>query len=130
MMLDHAQPNDAQDLFGEALEIKKDHAGALLGLALVAAENFEARAGDLAQKALEIDPKLVEAQELLARIALEDNDNAQGHRGSQEGAGHGPEFAAGARRSSPPSTGWPTRRTRLGSATRPRATRPSATSSS
>ena len=75
MMLDHAQPADAQDLFGEALEIKKDHAGALMGLALVASENFEARAGDLAKKALEIDPKLVEAQELLARIALEDNDN-------------------------------------------------------
>ena len=75
MMLDHAQPNDAQDLFGEALEIKKDHAGALLGLALVAAENFEGRAGELAKKALESDPKLVEAQELIARIALEDNDN-------------------------------------------------------
>jgi cellulose synthase operon protein C len=77
MMLDHAQPTDAQDLFGEALEIKKDHAGALLGLALVASENFEGRAGDLAKKALESDPKLVEAQELLARIALEDNDNSK-----------------------------------------------------
>ena len=75
MMLDHAQPSDAQDLFGEALEIKKDHAGALLGLALVASDNFEARAADLARKALESDPKLVEAQELLARMALEDNDN-------------------------------------------------------
>jgi tetratricopeptide (TPR) repeat protein len=75
MMLDHAQPSDAADLFTEALEIKKDHAGALMGLALVASENFEARAGELAKKALEIDPKLVEAQELLARIALEDNDN-------------------------------------------------------
>src|SRR6185436_565913 len=77
MMLDHAQPSDAQDLFGEALEINKDHAGALMGLALVASENFEARAGDLAKKALEIDPKLVEAQELLAKIALEDNNNAK-----------------------------------------------------
>jgi cellulose synthase operon protein C len=75
MMLDHAQESDAQDLFGEALEIKKDHAGALMGLALIASENFEARAGDLAKKALESDPKLLEAQELLARIALEDNDN-------------------------------------------------------
>jgi len=43
----------------------------------VASENFEARAGDLAKKALEIDPKLVEAQELLAKIALEDNNNAK-----------------------------------------------------
>ena len=75
MMLDHSQSSDAQDLFSEALQIKKDHAGALMGLALVASENFEARAEDLAKKALESDPKLVEAQELLARIALEDNDN-------------------------------------------------------
>ena len=41
----------------------------------MASEDFEARAGDLARKALESDPKLVEAQELLARMALEDNDN-------------------------------------------------------
>src|ERR1039458_4539509 len=75
MMLEHAQTGDAQDLFTEALAIKKDHAGAVLGLALIASENFDSRAGDLAKKALEIDPKLLEAQELLARIALEDNDN-------------------------------------------------------
>ncbi|MEO8371368.1 MAG: tetratricopeptide repeat protein [Candidatus Solibacter sp.] len=77
MMLDHAQPNEAQELFGEALELNKNHTGALMGLALLASENFEARAGDLAKKALEIDPKLVEAQELLAKIALEDNNNAK-----------------------------------------------------
>ena len=43
-------PTDAEDLFDEALEIKKDHAGALLGLALVAADDFDARAAELAQK--------------------------------------------------------------------------------
>lgn len=75
MYLDHSQPSDARDLFAEALEIKKDHAGALLGLALVAAQNFEHRAADLARKALESDPSLLEAQELLARLALEDSDN-------------------------------------------------------
>jgi tetratricopeptide (TPR) repeat protein len=75
MMLDHAQPTDAEDLFGEALEIKKDHAGALLGMALVLADGFDTRAAELARKALESDPKLTEAQELLARFALEDNDN-------------------------------------------------------
>jgi tetratricopeptide (TPR) repeat protein len=75
MMLDHAQPTDAQDLFTEALAIKKDDAGALLGMALVASDRFDSRAGDLATRALEIDPKLLEAQELLARVALEDNDN-------------------------------------------------------
>src|SRR4029077_1210264 len=40
----------------------------------IAAEGFEARAGELARKALESDPKLTEAQEMLARFALEDND--------------------------------------------------------
>ena len=48
MYLDHSQPSDARDLFGEALEIKQDHAGALLGLALVAAQNFDHRAAELA----------------------------------------------------------------------------------
>ena len=75
MMLAYGRSGDAQDLFEEALAIKKDHAGAVLGLALVASENFDSRAGDLAKKALEIDPKLLEAQELIARVALEDNDN-------------------------------------------------------
>ena len=75
MYLEHWQPNIASDLFKEALEIKADHAGALLGLALVAAENFESQGEALARKALEADPKLLEAQELLARIALEDNNN-------------------------------------------------------
>jgi len=75
LYLDHSQPDDAAALFNEALEIKKDHAGALLGLAIIASESYEHRAADLAHKALEADPKLVEAQELLARLALEDNDN-------------------------------------------------------
>ena len=77
MYLDHAQPDEAAGLFNEALAVKKDHAGALLGLALVAADNFQGRAADLARKALESDPKLVEAQELLARLALEDNNNSK-----------------------------------------------------
>jgi len=75
MYLEHWQPDDAAALFNEALEIKKDHAGALLGMALLAAEHFEGAAADLAHKALAADPKLVEAQELLARLALEDNNN-------------------------------------------------------
>ena len=73
--MDNAQPEDAHGLYVEALKIKPDHAKALLGMALVAEEHFEARAVDLAKKALEADPKLVEAQALLARLALEDNDN-------------------------------------------------------
>jgi tetratricopeptide (TPR) repeat protein len=74
MYLEHSQPGDAADLFTEALELQKDHPGALLGMALVAADNFGSGAGKLAKQALDSDPKLVEAQELLARLALEDSN--------------------------------------------------------
>ena len=64
MYLEHWQPADATDLFNEALEIDKEYAPAILGLALVAAEGFEGKASDLAERALKSDPKLVEAREL------------------------------------------------------------------
>jgi tetratricopeptide (TPR) repeat protein len=77
LLLERFNPADAAKLFQEALEIKKDHAEALLGLALVAADGFEHKAAELAQLALDADPKLLEAQELLARLALEDNNTAK-----------------------------------------------------
>ena len=67
-------PATATDLFNEALEIKPDHARALLHLAEIAAENYDHKALEIADKALEADPKLYQARELMARIALEDND--------------------------------------------------------
>ncbi|HWQ53124.1 MAG TPA: tetratricopeptide repeat protein [Bryobacteraceae bacterium] len=73
--LESFQPKDAEALFKEALAIRKDHGGALMGLALVAAEGFDTRAAGFARRALTADPKLLEAQELLARLALEDNDH-------------------------------------------------------
>ncbi len=77
LLLERFNPTDATALFQEALEIKKDHAGALLGLALVAADGFESKAAEFARLALAADPKLLEAQELLARLALEDNNTAK-----------------------------------------------------
>ncbi len=74
LLLQRFNKGEAADLFNEALEIKKDYAPALLGLALVAAEGFEDQAVKLAHKALEADPMLLEARELLARLALEDNN--------------------------------------------------------
>ena len=68
------QPSDASKLFEEALAIDPKQADALLGLALIAADAYEAKATELAQKALECDPHLLAAQELLARLSLEDND--------------------------------------------------------
>jgi len=73
MYLEHWQPADAEDLFKEALEIDAVNPPALLGLALVASEGFESKAIELAKKALEGDPKLFEARELIARVELEDN---------------------------------------------------------
>jgi tetratricopeptide (TPR) repeat protein len=78
MFLDHGAGDDIQnaaDLFHEALAIKKDDADAELGLAIIASDEFSGNAEKLAHQALEWNPKLLEAQELLARIALEDNNN-------------------------------------------------------
>ena len=77
LFLEHWQPDEAMGLFNEALGIDKNYAPAYLGMALIAEENFEGHAEELAQKALELDPKYVEAQELMARLALEDSNNAR-----------------------------------------------------
>ncbi|MBV8864210.1 MAG: tetratricopeptide repeat protein [Acidobacteriaceae bacterium] len=74
MFLEHYQPSDAAKLFTEALETDPNYAPAYLGLARVFAQRFDKRAIDLAQEALKHDPKLSEAHELLAYLALEDND--------------------------------------------------------
>ncbi|MEO7649060.1 MAG: tetratricopeptide repeat protein, partial [Bryobacteraceae bacterium] len=74
LFLERFNPGEAGTLFQEALEIKKDHPGALTGMALVAAQGFDSKAVEFAGKALAADPKHVEARELLAKLALEDND--------------------------------------------------------
>ncbi|MCU1338531.1 MAG: Tetratricopeptide 2 repeat protein [Bryobacterales bacterium] len=73
MFIEYSQPGDAAALFKEALDIDGNNAKALYGMALVASDAYEGNAADFAEKALKADPKLVEARELLARIALEDN---------------------------------------------------------
>jgi tetratricopeptide (TPR) repeat protein len=78
-MLMHERSNnkDASDLFNEALQRDPKNAHAYLGLALVSADGFDNKAGDYAIKALSLDAKLVEANELLAELALENNDTKQ-----------------------------------------------------
>jgi len=73
MYMDISQPGDAQDLFGEVLKIDENNAPALYGMALLATDIFAGDAAGMAEKALKADPKMFEARELLARIALEDN---------------------------------------------------------
>jgi len=77
LFLERFSAPEAAKLFNEALEIEPKRADALLGLALVAADGFEAQALEFAHRALIADPHMVEAQELLARLALEDNDPAK-----------------------------------------------------
>jgi len=77
LLLERFNKPDAMQLFQEALKIDANNAGAYMGMALVAAEGFENQAVEFAHKALAADPHLLEAQELLARLALEDNDTAK-----------------------------------------------------
>jgi len=74
----HERFNDAEAvaLFAEAIERDPRSAEAYLGLALVGADAFDRKARANAEKALELDPSLVEAHELLANLALEDSNPA------------------------------------------------------
>jgi len=75
-MLLHERFNDAQaaDLFREALTKDPSNAEACLGLAIVSADGFDGKAADYAAKAIELDPKLAPAHELMAELALDNDD--------------------------------------------------------
>ncbi|MEI9981144.1 MAG: tetratricopeptide repeat protein [Edaphobacter sp.] len=75
-MLLHERFNnkEAEDLFHEALQQDPANAQAYLGLATVSADGFDSKAAEYTAKALELDPKLVEAHELMANLALENAD--------------------------------------------------------
>src|SRR5580658_7829039 len=65
---------DAVGLFQEALQKDPKNAQAYLGLAIVSADGFDGKATDYVSRALVLDPKLVEAHEFAANLALEDAD--------------------------------------------------------
>jgi cellulose synthase operon protein C len=65
---------DAVGLFQEALKRDPKNAQAYLGLAIVSADGFDGKAEDYAGRALVLDPKLVEAHEFAANLALENAD--------------------------------------------------------
>lgn len=75
-MLLHERFNnrEAVDLFHEALTKDPSNAQAYLGLALISADGFDGEATAYAAKAIALDPKLAEAHELLASLALENDD--------------------------------------------------------
>jgi cellulose synthase operon protein C len=65
---------DAVGLFHEALKKDPKNAQAYLGLAIVSADGFDGKAEDYAGQALVLDPKLAEAHEFAANLALENAD--------------------------------------------------------
>jgi tetratricopeptide (TPR) repeat protein len=65
---------EANGLFNEALKIDPNNAQAYLGISQVETEGFSAGAVKAAQKAADLDPKLYQAHEQLAYLALEDSD--------------------------------------------------------
>lgn len=75
---------DADNLFKEALARDPQNAQVYLGLALVSADGFDNSAIQWGAKALELDPKLVEAHELMASLALEDSDAAEAIKQADE----------------------------------------------
>ena len=68
---------DAESRYYEALAIDPAHAPAKLGLARIAQGRFEHRAEELANEVLAASPDNLEAQLLLARLALEVGDMAR-----------------------------------------------------
>jgi predicted Zn-dependent protease len=75
-MLLHERFNDADaaGLFREALSQDPSDAEAYIGLALVSADSFNGKAAEYAGKAIELNPKLSEAHELMADLALANDD--------------------------------------------------------
>ena len=65
---------DAAGLFREALARDPSNAEAYVGLATVSADGFDGKAAEYLAKASQLDPKLAEAHELLADLALANDD--------------------------------------------------------
>jgi len=70
---------DAAGLFKEALAENESLPEAYLGLAKISAEGFDGHAEDYAAKAIQLNPKLTEAYEVLAdlQLANDDRENAR-----------------------------------------------------
>ena len=95
LYLERFDKAEAGKHFQEALQIDDKNAAAYLGLALVASDGFSIKAVEYAQKAIELNPKLVEAQELLAFLALEDNDFAKATKEADKAIAMSPEALDG-----------------------------------
>jgi cellulose synthase operon protein C len=92
-MLLHQRFNntDAVGLFQEALKMDPKNAQAYLGLAIVSADGFDGKAKDYTSQALVLDPKLVEAHEFAANLALENADTEHAVAQADEALGLTPD---------------------------------------
>ncbi len=72
----HERFNDAEaaGLFREALEKDPSNAEAYVGLGIVSAAAFDGKATEYLAKAMQLDPKLPEAHEVTADVALTNDD--------------------------------------------------------
>lgn len=95
LFLEHYQPGDAAKLFTEAIALDEKFTPAYLGLARAAAQGFDRRAPEAAEQALRHDPKLYQAHELLAYLALEDNEPAKAAEEAQKALVLSPEALDG-----------------------------------
>jgi tetratricopeptide (TPR) repeat protein len=66
LMHERFNNTEADNLFSEALQRDPKNAQAYYGLALVSADGFDSKAIEYTSKAIELDPKLYEAHELMA----------------------------------------------------------------
>src|ERR1700687_91560 len=91
LMHERFNNTDAANLFKEALQKDPKNAQAFYGLALVSADGFDSKALEYVGKALELDPKLVEARELKANLLLEDSDTGKAFAEADEALKISPE---------------------------------------
>src|ERR1700675_4724894 len=91
LMHERFNNTDAANLFQEALGKDPKNAQAYYGLALVSADGFDSKALEYVGKALELDPKLVEAHELRANLLLEDSDEGKAFAEADEALKISPE---------------------------------------
>ena len=80
LMHERFNNTEAANLFNEALERDPKNAQAYYGLALVSADGFDSKAVEWTAKALELDPKFVQAHELMANLLLEDSRRGKSFR--------------------------------------------------
>jgi tetratricopeptide (TPR) repeat protein len=77
LMHERFNNTEADNLFNEALQRDPKNAQAYYGLALVSADGFDSKAIEYTSKAIDLDPKMYEARELMANLLLEDSNEAK-----------------------------------------------------